>query len=191
MGVSALRGDESALRRVGIVGVPVPGVPVPGVPVPAKHAHAPHGGGGGGREGKPSSEFPCATARALDGVAPHRMGWAEGGGPRDAGVHRVYLAHRLGSVPVGEASLVVVAAAPHRAPALAAVSALVDAVKAGVPAWKREWYADGGHAWKENAECCWAATAADTAAATAADSAPSGVLTTASAAEVGVPPPMI
>lgn len=39
----------------------------------------------------------------------------------------------------------------------AAVSYILDEVKARAPVWKREEYADGGRAWKENAECAWGA----------------------------------
>ena len=57
----------------------------------------------------------------------------------------VVVAHRLGAVPLGEASLLVAVSSPHRAEALAAVPWLVDAIKARAPVWKKEVYtAEGG-----------------------------------------------
>jgi len=46
--------------------------------------------------------------------------------------------HRTGRVPLGEASVVVAASAPHRPEAFAGARALIDALKAQVPIWKRE-----------------------------------------------------
>ncbi len=63
------------------------------------------------------------------------------------GLKRAYLAHRLGIVPIGEASIVIGLAAPHRASVFAAVSWLMDRIKAEVPIWKEEHWADGGQEW--------------------------------------------
>jgi len=63
-------------------------------------------------------------------------------------VTRMRVAHRLGSVPVGEASIVVVVTSPHRGPAFAACSYLMDRIKQEVPIWKRELLRDGaGERW--------------------------------------------
>lgn len=51
---------------------------------------------------------------------------------------RVAAAHRLGSLEVGEAAVVCVAAAPHRAEAFRACRLLIDRIKHDVPIWKRE-----------------------------------------------------
>uniref|UniRef100_A0A1D1XH76 Molybdopterin synthase catalytic subunit n=1 Tax=Anthurium amnicola TaxID=1678845 RepID=A0A1D1XH76_9ARAE len=75
----------------------------------------------------------CATARSR---------WA---------VERLAVAHRLGRVPVGEASVFVAASSVHRVDALAACGFLIDEVKASVPIWKKEVYEDG-EVWKENRE---------------------------------------
>jgi molybdopterin converting factor subunit 1 len=53
-------------------------------------------------------------------------------------ITRARVAHRLGEVPVGEASIVVVVASPHRGPAFEACRFLMDRVKNEVPIWKRE-----------------------------------------------------
>jgi MoaE-MoaD fusion protein len=46
--------------------------------------------------------------------------------------------HRVGSVPLGEASVVVAASAAHREEAFAGARAAIDRIKAEVPIWKRE-----------------------------------------------------
>ncbi len=53
--------------------------------------------------------------------------------------------HRLGMLRVGEASLVVVAAAAHREETLRAVAWIIDTLKHTVPIWKREFGPDGSH----------------------------------------------
>lgn len=44
--------------------------------------------------------------------------------------------HRIGTVPIGEASLYVAVASPHRKEALAAVGDFIDRLKSDVPIWK-------------------------------------------------------
>mmetsp|Transcript_2118 Transcript_2118/g.6282 ORF Transcript_2118/g.6282 Transcript_2118/m.6282 type:complete len:168 (+) Transcript_2118:257-760(+) len=68
------------------------------------------------------------------------------------GVKRGAALHRTGEVAVGEASVILAFASPHRADALKAVAWAIDELKAKVPVWKQEVYADGAPAWKENAE---------------------------------------
>jgi len=46
--------------------------------------------------------------------------------------------HRIGRVPLSEASVMVAASAPHRAEAFAGAREIIDAIKARVPIWKRE-----------------------------------------------------
>ncbi|WP_062388262.1 molybdenum cofactor biosynthesis protein MoaE [Demequina iriomotensis] len=59
----------------------------------------------------------------------------------------IAVTHRVGSLAVGEAAIVAAVSAPHRREALDTVSALVEAVKAELPVWKREMLADGSHTW--------------------------------------------
>lgn len=63
---------------------------------------------------------------------------------RFPGVVHVCLAHRLGEVPLAEASVVVAVSSPHRAEAFDACRFAMDALKASVPIWKKESYRDGG-----------------------------------------------
>lgn len=62
---------------------------------------------------------------------------------------RAAIVHRLGEVPVGEPSVVIAVAAPHRAAAYEASRTALERLKAEAPIWKRERYADGGAAWRE------------------------------------------
>lgn len=63
-------------------------------------------------------------------------------------ITRARVVHRLGEVPVGEASVVVVVASPHRGPAFDACRFLMDRLKNEVPIWKREKLKDGdGERW--------------------------------------------
>jgi MoaE-MoaD fusion protein len=62
------------------------------------------------------------------------------------GVERLAIVHRTGPVPLGAASIVVVAAAPHRDAAFAAARYAIDETKARAPIWKAEQFADG-HVW--------------------------------------------
>lgn len=62
---------------------------------------------------------------------------------------RVAAAHRLGRLDVGEASLAVAVGSPHRAEAFEACRWVVEEIKARLPVWKKEHYADGKSAWLE------------------------------------------
>jgi molybdopterin synthase catalytic subunit len=59
--------------------------------------------------------------------------------------------HRLGEIPVGEPSIGVAVAAPHRAEAYAASRFIVDEAKRRLPVWKKERFEDGSSEWRENA----------------------------------------
>ena len=57
--------------------------------------------------------------------------------------------HRIGTLEVGEASLLVALSSPHRKEGFEACHFAVDRVKEVVPVWKKEHFADGGAAWVE------------------------------------------
>ena len=59
------------------------------------------------------------------------------------GVRRLAIVHRSGSVAVGEASVVIVAAAAHRAAAFDAARYAIEELKARAPIWKAEHFASG------------------------------------------------
>ena len=56
---------------------------------------------------------------------------------------RIAAKHRLGLLAVGEASIVIACASPHRAEAFAACREVIDRIKETVPIWKKERTADG------------------------------------------------
>ena len=62
---------------------------------------------------------------------------------------RVAIVHRLGDVPVVEASVVIAVASPHRQAAYEASRLALERLKREVPIWKREHYDDGDVAWRE------------------------------------------
>ena len=55
----------------------------------------------------------------------------------------IAISHRIGTVPIGEISLVVAVASPHRKEAFQACQAAVDRIKEIVPIWKKEVYDEG------------------------------------------------
>ena len=59
------------------------------------------------------------------------------------GLCEVAIHHRVGSVDIGEASVVIAVSAPHRAAALDACREAIDTLKGTIPLWKKEIYADG------------------------------------------------
>lgn len=63
---------------------------------------------------------------------------------------RVAIVHRTGRVAIGEASVVIAVATPHRGECYEASRYAIEALKARVPVWKKEIYVDGS-AWKANA----------------------------------------
>jgi molybdopterin synthase catalytic subunit len=59
------------------------------------------------------------------------------------GIERVAIAHRIGYLTPGEASVVIAVASPHRAEAFDACRHAIERIKEIVPIWKKEHYADG------------------------------------------------
>jgi molybdopterin synthase catalytic subunit len=57
------------------------------------------------------------------------------------------IVHRLGEVPLAEASVAIVVSTPHRAEAFAAGQWLIDSLKRDVPIWKRDQWTDGRCEW--------------------------------------------
>ena len=61
-------------------------------------------------------------------------------------VSAVAVVHRTGRLEIGEASVAIAVAAPHRAAALEATRFVIDTLKKAVPIWKREHF-EGGSVW--------------------------------------------
>ena len=82
----------------------------------------------------------------------------------DDTIHKLVIVHRVGVVHVKEASVVIAVASEHRRNGLDCCSDCIDQVKASVPIWKKEFYADGtsertrqctgcaASKWKKNSE---------------------------------------
>jgi len=66
-------------------------------------------------------------------------------------ISHIGIVHRLGRLEIGETSVVVTVAAPHRKAAFEACSWLITELKRTVPVWKKEFYADGS-AWVDSSE---------------------------------------
>jgi MoaE-MoaD fusion protein len=62
------------------------------------------------------------------------------------GVGRLAIVHRVGSVPLGEPSVAIVACASHRGAAFDAARYAIEETKARAPIWKAEHFVDG-HVW--------------------------------------------
>ena len=109
----------------------------PGTPAPGQEAEAARHAG----RRVELLEYEAHEVMALDTLAAiadeiaHRFG-----------VTGVAIVHRTGEVPLGEASIAVVAVAPHRDAAFAAARYAIDETKARAPIWKAERFADG-HVW--------------------------------------------
>jgi molybdopterin synthase catalytic subunit len=62
----------------------------------------------------------------------------------------MHVHHSLGRVPAGGISLFVFTSAVHRREAIDACSELVERIKAELPVWGKEYFADETYQWKEN-----------------------------------------
>ena len=90
-------------------------------------------------------EYECYEALALRGldliVAESREKWP---------TVRLAIHHRIGRMEIGEASVAIAAASPHRADAFAASRYAIERIKQIVPIWKHEYF-EGGDVWIEGA----------------------------------------
>jgi len=80
---------------------------------------------------------------AYEGMAEKMLARIAGEIHRWWGTRHVSIAHRFGRLEIGEVSLVIAVASPHRAEAFAACQYAVDRIKQDVPIWKKEVFEDG------------------------------------------------
>ncbi|MCA2243132.1 MULTISPECIES: molybdenum cofactor biosynthesis protein MoaE [Mycobacterium] len=66
---------------------------------------------------------------------------------QSGGVRAVAASHRIGVLHIGEAALVAAVAADHRQAAFTTCAQLVDTIKARLPVWKHQFFADGTEEW--------------------------------------------
>jgi molybdopterin synthase catalytic subunit len=74
------------------------------------------------------------------------------------GTERIVVEHRIGTLVLGEASIVIALSHARRAAAMDAQRFLIEEIKARVPIWKREHYADGTREWVDPTGAAKAAT---------------------------------
>ena len=63
------------------------------------------------------------------------------------GISALVVEHRIGLLELGDVSVAIAAAHPHRAPALDCTRYVIEEIKKRVPIWKMEHYADGTREW--------------------------------------------
>ncbi|HZO94408.1 MAG TPA: molybdenum cofactor biosynthesis protein MoaE [Candidatus Baltobacteraceae bacterium] len=104
------------------------------------------------RETSPDDPRPVAalTYEAYDAMAVPEMETIASEACERYGPLSIALVHRTGRVELGEPSVAVVVAAPHRGKAFDACRYAIDALKERVAVWKQEIYRDGDTAWVAN-----------------------------------------
>jgi molybdopterin synthase catalytic subunit len=66
---------------------------------------------------------------------------------KDPSVYALAVSHRIGDLAIGDVALAAAVATAHRAQAFALCARLVDEVKARLPVWKHQIFADGTDEW--------------------------------------------
>jgi molybdopterin synthase catalytic subunit len=84
---------------------------------------------------------------AYDEMAERKLAALEAEARRRWPLVECLIVHRLGRVPLAEASVAIVVSTPHRVDAFAAGQWLIDTLKQDVPIWKCEHWADGTTEW--------------------------------------------
>ena len=79
-------------------------------------------------------------------VAEQQAQGGSGGGASPQPV-RIWAAHRIGMLEIGDPALVCAVSAAHRGQAFAVCSELVDRIKEQVPIWKEQFFTDGTVEW--------------------------------------------
>jgi molybdopterin synthase catalytic subunit len=95
------------------------------------------------------SAHPTAHQVMADVVA--RLAEEQAAGAGEGGVPsqpvRIWAAHRIGMLEIGDPALVCAVSAAHRGQAFAVCSELVDRIKEQVPIWKEQFFTDGSVEW--------------------------------------------
>lgn len=86
---------------------------------------------------------------AYEPMARAALAALEGEAARRFPIAACRIVHRLGLVPIAEASVAVAVSAAHRAAAFDACRWAMDTLKREAPIWKKEFFAAGGSAWVE------------------------------------------
>jgi molybdopterin synthase catalytic subunit len=83
--------------------------------------------------------YDVMAARELQAIAAEASG--------RFGTSSIAIEHRLGTLRLGDISVAIAVAHPHRASAYDASRYIIEDLKRRVPIWKREHYADGTREW--------------------------------------------
>ncbi len=92
-------------------------------------------------------EIPSLEYEAYPEMAAEQIRRIAAAAAAEHGLAAVAVAHRTGTVALGEPSVVVAVSAPHRSEAFTGARSVLDAVKGNAPIWKREHPEDGPPAW--------------------------------------------
>jgi molybdopterin synthase catalytic subunit len=84
---------------------------------------------------------------AYEAMAVRELGLIVDEAVQRFGTSDVVVEHRVGELGIGEASVVIAIAHPHRAQAFDAARYVIEALKQRVPIWKLEHYVDGTREW--------------------------------------------
>jgi len=80
-------------------------------------------------------------------VAEQNAGAGQNAGDGSTKPVRIWAAHRIGMLEIGDPALVCAVSAAHRGQAFAVCSELVDRIKEQVPIWKEQFFSDGTVEW--------------------------------------------
>ena len=86
--------------------------------------------------------YPALAEKQLEAVAAQT---AQRFGPLE-----IAIVHRTGELRLGDASVAIAVAAPHRGAAFDACEFAIDEIKRQAAVWKQELFADGATAWRAN-----------------------------------------
>lgn len=96
-----------------------------------------------GRPGVTSLEYEAYVEQ----VEPRLAALADDARTRWPMIGRIALLHRIGRLELGDTAVLVAVSTPHRPEAFDAVRWCIDTLKADVPIWKKETWADGHEDW--------------------------------------------
>ncbi len=104
---------------------------------------AEHGDGSGERRAVTGLDYEAYESAAEQRLAELAAQVAE----RWPDLCAAWAVHRTGSLAIGDTAVVVAVSSPHRDTAFEAGRHFIDTLKATVPIWKKEHWADGGYHW--------------------------------------------
>ena len=93
------------------------------------------------------AEHSVPAGNAVPGGSPEDAAGGAGATRDERQPVRIWAAHRIGMLEIGDPALVCAVSAAHRGQAFAVCAELVDRIKAQVPIWKEQFFADGTVEW--------------------------------------------